>query len=78
MTSSKNSGGFDMFPISSMIGYQFEKQYLSSGDFQALIEFIPDGPCTNSSIFKITKNSSILCFKKKSISEKLCAKKIVH
>jgi len=41
MTSSKNSGGFDMFPISSMIGYQFEKQYLSSGDFQALIEFIP-------------------------------------
>ena len=34
-------GGFDMYPVSSMIGYQFEKQYLSSGDFQALFELIP-------------------------------------
>ncbi|MFH1119529.1 MAG: hypothetical protein V1775_06865 [Bacteroidota bacterium] len=36
-----NEGGFNMYPVSSMIGYQFEKQYLSSGDFQALFELIP-------------------------------------
>ncbi len=36
-----SKGGFDMFPVSSMIGYQFEKQYLSAGDFQALVELIP-------------------------------------
>lgn len=41
LTSTKKYGGFDMFPVNCMIGYQFEKQYLSSGDFQALIEFIP-------------------------------------
>lgn len=41
MAASKSVGGYDMFPVSSMIGYQFEKQYLSSGDFQALVEFIP-------------------------------------
>ncbi len=35
---SKESGGYDMFPITSVFGYQWEKQYLSSGDFQALIE----------------------------------------
>ena len=29
-----------MFPVTSMFGYQFEKQYLSSGDFQALVEVI--------------------------------------
>jgi hypothetical protein len=36
-----SEGGFNMYPVSSMIGYQFEKQYLSSGDFQALFELIP-------------------------------------
>jgi hypothetical protein len=41
MSAPKNEGGFDMYPVSSMIGYQFEKQYLSSGDFQALFELIP-------------------------------------
>ncbi len=38
MRDSKDEGGFDMFSLSSMFGYQFEKQYLTSGDFQALIE----------------------------------------
>jgi TolB-like protein len=38
---SKDIGGYDMFPVSSMFGYQFEQKYLSSGDFQALIEVIP-------------------------------------
>ncbi len=34
----EHDGGYDMFPVSSMFGYQFEQQYLSSGDFQALVE----------------------------------------
>lgn len=38
---SEQNGGYDMFPVSSMFGYQFEKQYLTSGDFQALVEVIP-------------------------------------
>jgi hypothetical protein len=37
---SNQNGGFNMYPVSSMFGYQFEFQYLSSGDFQALIETI--------------------------------------
>lgn len=41
MGADKNEGGFGMYPISSMFGYQFEMQYLSSGDFQALVELIP-------------------------------------
>lgn len=36
----KTNGGYNMFPVSSMFGYQFEKQYMSSGDFQALVEVI--------------------------------------
>ncbi len=40
LQASKNEGGYNMFPITSMFGYQFEQQYLSSGDFQALIELI--------------------------------------
>ena len=37
---SKSNGGFDMFPVSSMIGYQFEIQFVSAGEFQALFEFV--------------------------------------
>jgi hypothetical protein len=40
MSASTASGGFNMYPITSMFGYQFEKQYLSAGDFQALIEMV--------------------------------------
>jgi hypothetical protein len=36
----KSEGGYNMFPVTSLFGYQFEKQYLSSGQFQALIELI--------------------------------------
>ena len=36
----KSEGGFNMYPITSMFGYQYEVQYLSSGEFQALLEFI--------------------------------------
>lgn len=38
MTAPETEGGLNMFPVSSMFGYQFEFQYLSSGDFQALVE----------------------------------------
>jgi hypothetical protein len=34
-------GGYDAIPVMFQFGYQFEKQYLNEGDFQALFEFIP-------------------------------------
>lgn len=37
----KSKGGYDVFPLMSQFGYQFEKQYLNSGNFQALFEFVP-------------------------------------
>ncbi|HOS83526.1 MAG TPA: hypothetical protein PK734_01080 [Bacteroidales bacterium] len=37
----KHEGGFDAYPIMFQFGYQFEKQYLNEGNFQALFEFIP-------------------------------------
>lgn len=40
MQARKEIGGYNMYPVTSMFGYQYEVQYLSSGDFQALIEFI--------------------------------------
>jgi len=41
MQAPKEQGGYNMYPLSTLIGYQFEKQFLSSGDFQALFEVIP-------------------------------------
>ncbi len=35
-----SEGGYNMFPITSMFGYQHELQYLSAGEFQALFEFL--------------------------------------
>jgi TolB-like protein len=35
------TGGFDAQPVMFQFGYQFEKQYLNEGNFQALFEFIP-------------------------------------
>ncbi|MGL5891534.1 MAG: hypothetical protein ACRC3B_16710, partial [Bacteroidia bacterium] len=32
----KSQGGYNVVPVMFQFGYQFEKQYLSSGDFQAL------------------------------------------
>lgn len=34
----KDEGGYEAFPVVSQFGYQFEKAYLSSGNFQALVE----------------------------------------
>ena len=40
LSAPKNEGGYGMFPINVQFGYQFEQQYLSAGNFQALIEVI--------------------------------------
>ncbi len=37
----KNLGGYNAFPLMINFGYQFEKQYINSGNFQALVEFLP-------------------------------------
>lgn len=37
----RESGGYDAFPVMFQFGYQFEKQYLNEGRWQALFEFIP-------------------------------------
>lgn len=34
-------GGFNAYPVMFQFGYQFERQYLTSGNFQALVEFVP-------------------------------------
>lgn len=41
LSSSKSNGGFDAAPVMFQFGYQFEKQYLNEGNFQALLEVIP-------------------------------------
>lgn len=41
MKAPESEGGFDMYPVNFQIGWQFEKQYISAGSFQALVEFIP-------------------------------------
>ena len=38
---SRSMGGYEAQPIMFQFGYQFEKQYLNEGNFQALFEFIP-------------------------------------
>jgi hypothetical protein len=38
---SELDGGFEAYPAMFQFGYQFEKQYLNEGNFQALFEFIP-------------------------------------
>lgn len=40
LTAPKNEGGYDMYPCNIQIGWQHEVQYLSSGNFQGLFEFI--------------------------------------
>jgi hypothetical protein len=41
LQSSRAQGGYNAFPVMFQFGYQFEKQYLAAGSFQALFEFIP-------------------------------------
>lgn len=41
LSASGINGGFDANPAMFQFGYQFEKQYLNEGNYQALFEFIP-------------------------------------
>lgn len=41
LSSPKSVGGFDSSPYYFQIGYQFERQYLSEGKWQALLEILP-------------------------------------
>src|SRR5205823_4518475 len=41
MAAGKTNGGFDLNPLMFQLGYQFEKQYLNGGTYQALFEFLP-------------------------------------
>ncbi|MEL6674463.1 MAG: hypothetical protein AAFR61_19800 [Bacteroidota bacterium] len=40
LTAPRSQGGYDIYPVISQVGYQHEFQYLSSGNFQALIEVL--------------------------------------
>ncbi len=37
----RKDGGYHAYPFMINFGYQFEKQYINSGNFQALVEFVP-------------------------------------
>lgn len=41
LANSKKEGGFNAAPLMFQFGYQFEKQYLNQGNFQALFEVVP-------------------------------------
>lgn len=41
LKASTQDGGFEVSPAMFQFGYQFEKQYLNEGNFQALFELIP-------------------------------------
>jgi len=40
LTAPKSKGGYDVYPFLSQFGYQHEVQYVSAGEFQALVEFL--------------------------------------
>lgn len=41
LTAPKNEGGYGGYPVLSQLGYQYEIQYLTAGNFNALVEFLP-------------------------------------
>lgn len=41
LSRSKQEGGYNASPAMFQFGYQFEKQYLNEGNYQALFEFLP-------------------------------------
>ncbi len=41
LTGKESKGGYNMFPVMFDFGWQQEWQYLSAGNFQALVEFLP-------------------------------------
>lgn len=47
----RSEGGFSSYPVMFQFGYQFEKQYLNEGNYQALFEFLPTISGFNQNIF---------------------------
>jgi len=47
----KEEGGFNAYPAMFQFGYQFEKQYLNEGSYQALFEFLPTITGFNQNVF---------------------------
>ena len=47
----KDKGGFNAFPLMFQFGYQYEKQYLNEGQYQALVEFFPTITGFNQNVF---------------------------
>lgn len=41
LTAPKSEGGYGGYPVLSQLGYQYEIQYLTAGNFNALVEFLP-------------------------------------
>lgn len=41
LSDNKDEGGYNVVPVFSQFGYQFETQYLNEGNFQALVEYLP-------------------------------------
>lgn len=41
LVASKSEGGYGGYPVLSQLGYQYEIQYLTAGNFNALVEFLP-------------------------------------
>lgn len=41
LTAPKSEGGYGGYPLLSQLGYQYEIQYLTAGNFNALVEFLP-------------------------------------
>jgi hypothetical protein len=62
MNAPLSQGGFEMYKLNCLIGYQFERQFLSSGDFQALFEVIPSITGMESGMF-VPSVSTLLGFR---------------
>jgi hypothetical protein len=47
----RSEGGYGSYPVMFQFGYQFEVQYLSEGNYQALFEFLPTISGFNQNVF---------------------------
>jgi TolB-like protein len=51
IASPRDKGGYNAYPIMFQFGYQYEKQYLNEGNYQALVEFFPTITGFNQNMF---------------------------
>lgn len=51
LSQSRGEGGFEAYPLMFQFGYQYEKQYLNEGTYQALVEFFPTVTGFNQNVF---------------------------